>query len=188
MVDLENSLNSVNGKVHSLEHLLSRPLDSSSSWFSVSLYSLFEDESMRRIPLKEKDYSRFSLGCKFGDLLLGYGTTGKSLWHIYKDKDTKLLDDGHRPSPQREISTNIFAPFYEMNAEDEMHNTLEWLELNNVGTRLNLDLRDSKNSYGYIKIGDLDRSGELAGLTDDEIIAKISPYGKIVGYSMTIGY
>ena len=142
---------------------------------------------MRRFPLKEKDYSRFTLDCNFGDLLLGYGTTGKSLWHIYKDKDLKLLDDGHRPSPQREISTNIFAPFYKTDGATELHKTLEWLESNNIGARLNIDLRDKKNSYGYIKIGDLDRSGALAGLTDDEIIAKISPYGKITAYSLSVG-
>ena len=174
--------------MHSLEHLLKRPLDSSSSWFSVFLYSDFEEEKMRRIPLKEKDFSKFTLGCKFGDLLLGYGTTGKSLWHIYKDKDLKLLDDGHRPSPQREISTNIFAPFYEMDGDLEKRNTLEWLEQNNIGTRLGLDLKDDKNSYGYIKIGDLDRSGELAGLTDHEIIEKISPYSKVIGYALSVGY
>ena len=82
--ELEKVLNRVNARVHSMEHLLYRPDGDSSSWFTVSLYSTFRDESKRRVPLRESDYQKFTLGCEWGDLLLGYGTTGKSLWHIYK--------------------------------------------------------------------------------------------------------
>lgn len=91
LLRLESHLNGVNGKVHSLEHLLRRGKGDSSSWFSVFLYGELPDERIRRYPLREKDYSKFSLGCKWGDLLLGYGTTGKSLWHIYKGSSVPKL-------------------------------------------------------------------------------------------------
>ena len=84
MLMIEEHLNGVNGKIHSLEHLISRQHGDSSSWFSAFLYGEFDEERLRRYQFKEKDYTKFSLGCKWGDLLLGYGTTGKSLWHIYK--------------------------------------------------------------------------------------------------------
>jgi hypothetical protein len=81
LLDLESNLNGVNNNVHALEHLISREVTSSSSWFSVYLYG---EMKSRRIPLKDEEYDHFSLDMKWGDLLLGYGTTGKSLWHIYK--------------------------------------------------------------------------------------------------------
>ena len=44
---LTKSLNSVNGLVHSLEHLISRPDNSGASWFSTFLYGDVPSEKMR---------------------------------------------------------------------------------------------------------------------------------------------
>jgi len=83
---LEVHLNGVNGMVHAMEHLVTRPLDSSSSWFSVNLRARFADPSSMRVPLKPAEFYKFTLGCKWGDLLLGYGNIivfGMQSYHIF---------------------------------------------------------------------------------------------------------
>jgi hypothetical protein len=41
---------------------------------------------------------------------------------------------------------------------------------------------------GYIKIGDLIIPQEWSGLSQDEIIKKLSPFGHVVGYGLSVGY
>jgi hypothetical protein len=98
-----------------------------------------------------------------------------------------LLDQGHRPSPQTTISTNIFASFYDVDHNEEYKATIDWLKLNKVGERLGIDITDKKNSFGYIKLGNFVKPPEWVNLSNDEIIAQISPYSEIKSYHMSIG-
>jgi len=65
---LEDSLNSVNGLVHSLEHVVARGPNSYASFFSTYLSSI---PRVPDIPLRPDDYKLFRLDYSFGDLLLG---------------------------------------------------------------------------------------------------------------------
>jgi len=106
---LERSLNNINGLVHSMEHVIARPPKCYDSFFTSYMSS---DPYVDNIPLSPEEYKLFTLDMQFGDLFLGYGTTGKSLYHIFKDKDLALVKAGGRPSPQvlhKYVDTETFA-------------------------------------------------------------------------------
>jgi len=114
------------------------------------------------------DFNLFTLDAKFGDLMLGYGTTGKNLHHIYLNKDINFFKEGNRPSPQTAITTNILGWFSnDKKHDEEIFNIQEWL-LKNIDEKF--DILDSSHSLGYIKLGALKRDGELAGKSDNEVI------------------
>lgn len=106
------------------------------------------------IPLDEEDYQLFTLDAQFGDLFLGYGTNGKNLFHIFKDKDFNFFREGNNPAPQRTITSNFMAWF----SDDKAHQTqldpyLNWYSKVDTAD-YPLDLSDPLNAIGYIKIGE----------------------------------
>ena len=109
-------------------------------------------------------------------------------FYIWIDKDLALVNGGGRPSPQRDVSTNIFGAFYDMDHDYELKATLKWLEEQNLGEKLGLNISDIKNAYGYIKLGDYVRPPEWASMTDEAIIKELSPYRKIISYAFTVGH
>ena len=180
--ELERYLNDVNGLVHSLEHVISRHSNSSSSYFTTYLSSkpLPPD-----IPIYKDEYKLFQLNCSFGDLLLGYGTTGKSLYHIYHDEDLALLESGGRPSPQRFITSNIMCVFYDMIFTDEdKENMFRWFAEHKIGERLGIDVYRDDNSYGYVKLGKLILPPMWNYKSKDEIVSYISPFNEVLGYGL----
>jgi len=102
-------LNNVNSKIHTLEFSVGLRPESKRAYFSIFLRDLLNDT--RSIPLDKEDYRLFSLDAKFGDLMLGYGTTGKNLYHIYLNNDVNFFSEGNRESPQTAITTNIHGWF-----------------------------------------------------------------------------
>lgn len=159
-------LNNINSKIHTLEFATDLDPNSKRAYFSIFLRDLLNET--RHIQLDKDDYKLFSLDASFGDLMLGYGTTGKNLYHIYLNKDVNFFQEGNRPSPQTAITTNILGWFSDdKNHDKEISYMQEWL-LNNFEEKFNFI--DENHSLGYIKLGCLDRSGELAGKSDNEVI------------------
>jgi hypothetical protein len=179
-VDLELlafHLNNINSKIHTLEFAVGLKSDEKRAYFSIFLRDLLK-ETMS-IPFDAADYKLFSLNAKFGDLMLGYGTTGKNLYHIYLNNDINFFKDGNRESPQTAITTNIFGWFSDEKKHDlEISRLSDWLSKN---CDIEFDLSDERNSLGYIKLGSLVRDGFLQDLTDNEVISYYSN-GRIVDY------
>lgn len=147
-------LNNVNNCVHALESIIQiNEADSNiNGWFAYSLCAPIGDKI--KIPLEEEDYDLFTMDEEFGDLFLGYATTGKNLYHIMKDNDIKLLDDGAKASPQRLFSANSLAIFssYKKNHDKEMAEFNKWWDENDISD-YGYTKNDRHNSIGYIKIG-----------------------------------
>lgn len=159
-------LNNINSKIHTLEFSVGLMPDSKRAYFSIFLRDLLNDT--RSIPLDQEDFKLFSLESKFGDLMLGYGTTGKNLYHIYLNNDVNFFKEGNRESPQTAITTNILGWFSEDKSHDEELGYLtDWLS-KNFDEKFNLD--NQSHSLGYIKLGIFDRGGDLAGKSDNEVI------------------
>jgi len=177
---LEKALNNINGLVHSMEHVIARPPKCYDSFFTSYMSS---DPFINSIPLSPEEYKLFDLSMSFGDLFLGYGTTGKSVYHIFKDKDLALVKAGGRPSPQEYVTPNVFAWFGAYhNGTREYGEMVDWLQANKVGEALKLDILDVKHGHGYIKIGHLVKPKEWQSKSENDIIAEISPYHIVKGY------
>jgi len=145
-------LNNINNSIHALESALMLSDSQLNAYFSTYLRDMTRVNPS--IPLEHDDYEKFTLQGKFGDLLLGYGTTGKNLFHVYKDNDLNFFRNGNKPSPQRAITTNILAWFSEdVEHKTELNQYLAWYKNNNL-TDVNIDLLDPMNALGYIKIGE----------------------------------
>ena len=180
--NVEKSLNAVNGLVHALEHVLNRGPDNSASFFTAYLNSA---PLVNPIPLEPDDYCLFTLESHFGDLLLGYGTTGKSLYHLYKDNDLKLIENGGRPSPQQFVTSNILGSFYHtLPHAEELKNILTWTRQNHIEEKLGIDATAMENAHGYVKLGKLLILPEWRNKTENEIIGIISPYHTVTAYKI----
>ncbi|MBT8637305.1 hypothetical protein G6644_08595 [Polynucleobacter paneuropaeus] len=159
-------LNNINAKIHILEFAVGLKSDEKRAYFSIFLRDLLNDT--RSIPLDTEDFKLFSLDAKFGDLMLGYGTTGKNLYHIYLNNDVNFFKEGNRESPQTAITTNILGWFSdEKKHHEEIAYLDDWLSKNCTGK---FDTTDLKHSLGYIRLGKLRRHGVLEGLSDNETI------------------
>lgn len=159
-------LNNINSKIHALEFSVGLVPGEKRAYFSIFLRDLLNDT--RSIDLESDEFNLFTLDAKFGDLMLGYGTTGKNLYHIYLNNDVNFFKDDNRHSPQTAITTNILGWFSEdKNHEKEISFLSSWLS-SNFSERF--DLTDPTLSLGYIKLGDLVYTNEIIGMSDEAVI------------------
>jgi hypothetical protein len=172
-------LNNINSKIHTLEFAVGLKPDQKRAYFSIFLRDLLNDT--RSIPLDSEEFKLFSLDAKFGDLMLGYGTTGKNLYHIYLNNDVNFFKEGNRQSPQSAITTNVLGWFSnDKNHHEELSYLEAWL-LKNFDEKF--DLSDASHSLGYIKLGSLMISKDLEGLNHNQIIDYYSN-NKILDYNI----
>jgi hypothetical protein len=144
-------LNNINNNIHALESALMLTDTQLNGYFSTYLRDMTKVNPS--IPLEYDDYQRFTLQGCFGDLFLGYGTTGKNLFHVFKDNDVHFFTNGNEPSPQRAITTNILAWFSDdVDHKLEIERYLDWYRTQKLADD-SIDLLDRKNAIGYIKIG-----------------------------------
>jgi hypothetical protein len=145
-------LNNINNSIHALESALLLSDTGLNAYFSTYLRDM--TRANPSIPLENDDYERFTLHGRFGDLLLGYGTAGKNLFHVFKDNDKDFFINGNKPSPQRAITTNILSWFSDdVDHQLELNRCIEWYKKNKL-FGLDIDLTYAMNAIGYIKIGD----------------------------------
>jgi hypothetical protein len=161
-------LNNINNSIHALEASLGLQSDYLNAYFSTYLRDLTAKNPV--FELEPKQYELFTLETKFGDLFLGYGTTGKNLFHVYKDNDVGFFASDNQASPQRAITANILAWFSEdKNHKIEFDQCSRWYETNGLNHLLS-DLADPKSAIGYIKIGDYVKPKILMNQDRKEIV------------------
>jgi len=160
-------LNNINSNVHILEASLGMRDNIPNAYFSIFLKDM--TKLTESIPLSDDEFKHFSLDVQFGDLMLGYGTTGKNLYHVFANKDIDFFNDGNAPSPQVAVTTNILGLFSEeKNHAIELKNVKEWYFKTMPEKKINFD--DKKNSLGYIKLGTLNSPLNMIGMDKNEII------------------
>ena len=123
-------------------------------------------------PLTDNDYSLCRISFNFGDLMLGYGTTGKNLYHCYIDDDKEVVRNG-LVRVQETISTEILALFplrdATENFEQEQNERFRiWCEEAQV-SKYGHDINAPQNRIGHIPLGklitnlDLQKTKEIFG-------------------------
>lgn len=161
-------LGNINQTVHALEKLIE--INPRYVCASFSTYVMNAKNKPHEIPLAPEDYALFTLGYDFGDLMLGYATTGKSLFHLYKDGNIDLLEKGGHASPQRVIATNLLAMFYEGTLDKyEREPFYAWFDSNKLD-KYGYNKDDPKNAIGNIILGSLVRDPITASMTKREFI------------------
>lgn len=170
-------LNNINCLIHNLESLL---LNNNSNYITSGYYStyLYSELFIDPIKLSDNEYNLFTVDIKWGELLLGYGTTGKSLYHIFKDNDIELLKKKFNLSPQEFITPNIMGMFLETD-ENHYNDFQKWCFDNNIKELYNIDVNDIKNSNGYIKLGDL-----VYENSREEFLSNLINYKNIINFSI----
>ncbi len=108
--------------------------------------------------LRPEDYDLCRISFNFGDLMLGYGTTGKNLYHCYIDNDREVVKE-RLIRPQRTISTEILALFplrdATENFEVEQNERFRaWCEEAQVH-RYGYDINAPEHRIGHIPLGKL---------------------------------
>jgi len=174
---LAQHLGNINECVHTCEKLLE--INNEYCVGSFSFYLLNSAGLAIEEPLEDADYEQFTLGYEFGDLLLGYATLGKNLFHIYKNDDLELLKAGARAAPQKVISTNTMGMFYEGTTDvNERTPYLEWFDKENI-SQYGYSKENIKNGIGYIPLGNLLRNSATKLLSKREFIQHYTDYSTI---------
>lgn len=109
-------------------------------------------------PLNDSDYELARISLNFGDLMLGYGTTGKNLYHCYIDNDRKIVEDG-LIRPQKTISTEVLAffplqdaaPSFEKEQNERFQNWCKEADVSKYG----YDISEPQHRIGHIPLGKL---------------------------------
>lgn len=116
-------------------------------------------------PLEDSDYELTRISLNFGDLMLGYGTTGKNLYHCYIDNDHKVVKD-RLIRPQKTISTEVLALFPLQDAdpsfEKEQNQRFEnWCKEADV-SKFGYDISRPEHRIGHIPLGKLSQKFSLS--------------------------
>lgn len=178
-VRIEKLLNQVNNSIHCLETLLLKStIDNGNGCYYGHYTSFLRCDNDINLPIDDNEYSLFALECEWGDLLLGYGTTGKSLYHVFKDNDMELITNKHfNLSPQISVTSNIMAAFFEIQT-DHSQDFKDWLISNEeLLSSRGIDIHSDKNSNGYIKLGKL-----LYNKDEKDVLTELLNYPNIINY------
>ncbi len=175
---LFNDLNRINQGVHSLEGIIGIPdSERASGWFTFTLCA--ETGEHIQADLEDNDYDHFSLGRNFGDLFLGYSTTGKNLFHLMMNDDFELIRQGGKASPQITFSTNTICFFSSLVTHQDMFARLEkWFKDNKL-EQYGYKLESKYNSLGYLRVGRFITPQSLSGKSEKEIISYYSDFSRI---------
>jgi hypothetical protein len=176
---IEQLLNQVNNSIHCLETLLLKSnIINGDGCYSGHYTSFLRHKNDVKLPLNDDEYSLFTLECEWGELLLGYGTTGKSLYHVFKDNDMELITNTHfNLSPQVSVTSNIMAAFFEVKS-NHTNDFEDWLIHNEeLLSSRGIDAYSNKNSNGYIKLGKLMYTAE-----EKDVLTELLNYPNIINY------
>ncbi len=108
--------------------------------------------------LDESEYELCRISFNFGDLMLGYGTTGKNLYHCYIDDDKEVVREG-LIRPQRSVSTEVLALFplkdatenFEVEQNERFRAWCQEAEVSKYG----YDIDEPIHKIGHIPLGKL---------------------------------
>lgn len=169
------NLQEMNVLIHRLENTLGN-LSGDPTYYEQSL--LFYYKGQRRVLLEPSDYEYFVGENLFGDLLLGYGTTGKNLYQCYLNNDKDLVQN-KLVRPQRTVSTEVLLIFpshdpAEGYFEEEQAKMIKWAKSISA-PKYGYNLKDPINiNFGHPKLGAL-----IGSYSNDDIFYLLSNYSKV---------
>ena len=107
-------LNTINNTIHEIEGTFHNYINLINKQDYGGFYStcLIDDNGWTgsRVNLTGKDFREFSLEQFFGQLVIGYDTTGKNLLHAYWTNDLKIIQE-QKITPQTSFSSNVLLYF-----------------------------------------------------------------------------
>jgi len=152
-------LNIINNTIHELESTFHNYLNSISKKKYCGFYStcLINNNGWTgsRINLKNQDYEEFSLEQFFGQLSIGYDTTGKNLLHAYWTNDLKIIKE-HKISPQTSFGSNVLLCFNSnsLTSKSLYNGFCQWYKRNQI-SQYGYSKKIADESLGNITIGQL---------------------------------
>lgn len=153
-------LNTINNTIHELEGTFHNYLNLINQKDYGGFYStcLIDNNSWTgsRVNLTAKDYNEFSLEQFFGQLVMGYDTTGKNLLHAYWTNDLKIIKE-HKITPQTSFSSNVLLYFKSnsLTSESVYNGFCQWYEQNQIA-QYGYSNKIADESLGNITIGQLE--------------------------------
>lgn len=148
-------LHELNILIHSIEHMMKSRNSLLWSFFGFHL------APQEKIPLSPEEYDQMTLDVKFGDLLLCYGSAGKSLYWTFLDDDLVVLEN-NEVRQQESVSTGVLAAFPCQEfcdisadyAKEQKELFYQWCDKNKVSDR-GYNYKDRYYNPGNIILGRL---------------------------------
>ena len=172
-------LNTINNAIHEIEGTLTNHLNLIKNKKYNGFYSacLLDNNGWTgpRVKLQSKDYAEFTMEQFFGQLSMGYDTTGKSLLHAYWSNDLKIVKE-HKITPQTSFSSNVLLCFRSdhLASESVYHDFCQWYDQNKI-VNYGYSKKIANQSLGNITIGKLkylnDREIDVDSLTLEDKLA-----------------
>lgn len=152
-------LNTINNTIHELEGTFHNYLNLINKQNYGGFYStcLIDNDGWTgsRVNLTNQDYNEFSLEQFFGQLVMGYDTTGKNLLHAYWTNDLKIIKE-HKITPQTSFSSNVLLYFKSnsLTSESVYNGFCQWYEQKQI-SQYGYSKKIANESLGNITIGQL---------------------------------
>ena len=156
---LSEVLNTINNTIHEAEgaFLNYHSLKNNQAYVGFCSTCLLDSNGWtgERYNLREEDYQEFALEQFFGQLCIGYDTTGKNLLHAYWTNDLKIVRE-HKVTPQTSFGTNVLLYF---RSDNLTHKTVydsfsHWYDRHNL-KQDGYSKKISDESLGNITLGKL---------------------------------
>lgn len=163
-VDLTSkSLRELNILIHQIEQnrlLLKAPV--------FTQYLIFLLQKTIDLPMETEDHLGKTLELQHGDLMLGYCTVGKSLFHCYKDNDLCLVKS-KMVRDQIIINSEVVCAFPEKDdgpdkAQKDTEDFYKWCQENRVGD-YGYDYKAPLHRPGNIHLGKLEQNYSYQEIT-----------------------
>lgn len=166
-LEISKILNIINNTIHEVEGVLHNFLNLVRHKKYSGFYSacLIDDNGWTgpRVNLSSQDFAEFTLEQFFGQLVMGYDTTGKNLLHAYWTKDLKIIKE-RKITPQTNFSSNILLYFksHNISSNSVYQSFSKWYDKHDIA------------QYGYTKnitnesLGNI-TIGKLKYINDEEI-------------------
>ena len=141
---LSEVLNTINNTIHEIEGTFNNYHNLNKQQYYEGFYStcLMDNRGWTgpEIELKNEDYNEFTLEQFFGQLSIGYNTTGKNLIHAYWTNDLKVVKE-RKITPQTSCTSNVLLYFKssDTTSKELYDKFVKWYDRHNL------------SQYGYSK-------------------------------------
>lgn len=130
-------------------------------------------QNRRRHELMDSDYDNFSLDINFGEVYINYCEVGKSLWDVFKDKDTIVGDENIRPL--KWYSADMMIYFMNGSYRTRIQKFWRWWDTQSEFlSELGFIKYDKRLSIGHIPVAKL-----VTDRDPEEIVLAIAKFDKI---------
>ena len=130
-------------------------------------------QNRRRHELMDSDYDNFSLDINFGEVYVNYCEVGKSLWDVFKDKDTIVGDENIRPL--KWYSADMMIYFMNGSYRTKIQKFWHWWDTQSEFlSELGFIKYDKRLSIGHIPVAKL-----VTDRDPEEIVLAIAKFDKI---------